>query len=154
MELFGLIFSLPRSDKIAPNNVVPVSERRVMGRYGSLLCHPLRRLRPLRQRIVVAVPRPGPIPAFLCQPERVHVRLVDIDHNTCTRGLVCCELVRAAQSAPQSLGAIFITHFRDHANMGRQVAYFFTTLFFGLPGWSSLRKRIQQVRIDSVMKIE
>ncbi|KAJ7328974.1 hypothetical protein DFH08DRAFT_786576 [Mycena albidolilacea] len=43
---------------------------------------------------------------------------------------------------------------RHRAPLRVSVAYFFTTLLFGLPGWSSLRKRIQQARIDSVMKIE
>ncbi|TFK24455.1 hypothetical protein FA15DRAFT_669558 [Coprinopsis marcescibilis] len=32
--------------------------------------------------------------------------------------------------------------------------YVFSTLFLGFPVWSSLRKRIQQARIDSVMKVQ
>jgi hypothetical protein len=94
------------SDKIAANNLVPISERGVMGQCGSFLRHPLRRLRPLHQRIVITVPHPGPIPAFLCQPESLHVHVVVIDRNPHTRGLVCRELVLEAQSAPQSLGRI------------------------------------------------
>ncbi|KAJ7896247.1 hypothetical protein B0H14DRAFT_2495293, partial [Mycena olivaceomarginata] len=43
---------------------------------------------------------------------------------------------------------------RHRAPLRVSVAYLLTTLCVGLPGWSSLRKRIQQARIDSVMKIE
>ncbi|KAF7328771.1 DUF2470 domain-containing protein [Mycena venus] len=43
---------------------------------------------------------------------------------------------------------------RHKAPFGVSVAYFITTFFIGGPTWMGLRKRIQNARIDSVMKVE
>ncbi|KAK7028393.1 DUF2470 domain-containing protein [Favolaschia claudopus] len=43
---------------------------------------------------------------------------------------------------------------RHGASFSVSVAYFVATFFIGWPTWSDLRKRIQNARIESVMKVE
>ncbi|KAF7329157.1 DUF2470 domain-containing protein [Mycena kentingensis (nom. inval.)] len=53
----------------------------------------------------------------------------------------------------ESFYAMFLV--RKHgAGLGTTLAYFLSTMIFGAPVWRDLRKRIQDERIQSVMKIE